>query len=992
MTFTIQFDYRFDSTGFFSSADRRAALEAAAAEWEAVIRDEFDDLPVGTMFSVQNPTTLAIETVTLTNAVDDIIVFVGATEFPGPTLALAGPDGWDAEGDAYSARISSDFRGTGPVTDFEPWAGGITFDSLTNWSFSLDGPVEGRSDFLSVAVHEIGHILGIGTSSAFDRWIVNDHFTGPNALSVNNGDPIPVEEDHAHVEEGFAEDTVSLDPILTIGKRVLISEIDKALLADIGYEIEGFTQQGSTPPLASAEGELIFGRNVADILDGLGGNDSLQGASGNDILRGNTGNDNLFGQDGNDTLFGDQGDDYLDGGAGQDELRGGAGKDTFFGQGGQDIFVIGAGDGRNTLSDFDVSTETIRLIDSGFSSATQVVDAITKPFSNVSRITLSDGTTVDVFHTSQSGSPLSASNFELVTKAGPTGSDASPDTEQTNPEETGPKLMNGTETANLLSGTQSDDHIFGLGGNDTLSGGGGNDTLTGGTGSDDFVIQPGDGIVRITDYLLLSDNLDLSGFGRADVVQALATAQNANGVVLTFGDGTVLNIQGPGVTTSSLSLTDITAGGADAPTTGQVEIDGDFRVGQTLTANLVSVSDDDGLNAGKTIYQWMRDGEPVQGAISATYVVAEADLGSALSLRVSVSDIFGTRTSLTSTRTEITADGSNHPSVPDTPETPEGGDGDTSTDSQDDVFDEEQDVNSVNDTHVTATPYNDVFTARSGMETIFGGGGNDKVVFASSQDNFTVSIRADGISVTDRRADGVGTIELLDIEQIDFEFRSLGTSDAVTLPDHDALGNLSDDEFELFIELYIAYFNRAPDAIGLAFWATAYANGTSLDEMALLFAGQPETQGIYPEGTNIVRFVADIYENVLGRAPDLEGLNFWKDALNSGAVSQNEFILEILRGAKADPFAGASQAFIDRQMADQVYLEQKTDLGALFAVHRGMSDVADAAAVMDVFDGSENGLASAIAAIDGFFADASDADNGAFLMPLIGFLDAPSLL
>lgn len=758
--FTIEFDYRFDSTGFFDAPDRRAALEAAAAHWEDVIADEFEDLPAGTEFTIWNPVTSVSETITLSSTVDDVIVFVGAADFPGATLAYAGPDGTDASGDLYAARISSNFRGSGPVTDFEPWAGVITFDSSANWSFDLDGPRPGQNDFLSVAVHELGHVLGIGTSGAFDAWVVGDTFTGPNARAANNGDPIPVEDDHAHVEEGFAGDLVSLDPILTTGTRILLSEIDKAMLADVGYEIAGYLKQGTTPPIATELSERIFGRDVDDMIDGLEGDDSLQGANGNDVLNGNAGHDDLFGQIGNDTLFGGAGNDYLDGGEGNDVLIGGVGADTYYGQAGRDIFIIGLGDGRNTIADFEVSSETIRLIDSGFLATSHVVGAITKPFSNVSRITFIDGTTVDVFHRSQTGSPLTAANFELVSETVPgnenpvaSDNDAEKPAEQPAPAEPGP-------TENL-----------------------------------------GD-----------------------DVPEGIVTDEDA--------------------------------------------------------------SPDD-------------------------------------------------------------------------------------------------------DAPFTATPGDDLFTVRTETETIFGGGGTDTVMFASPQETFTLAIRTDGVSVTDRRPDGIGTIELIEIEQIDFEIRSTGLSEPIPLPDHSALATLSEEEFENFIELYIAYFNRAPDAIGLTFWANCYAEGTSLDEMALLFADQVETRALYPEDSSNLTIVADIYANVFGRAPDLEGLNFWKAALDAGVVGRDEFILEVLKGAKAAAPENASQAFVDRQAADRLYLEQKTDLGALFAVHRGMSDVDDAISVMALFDGSSESLSSAMAAVEATYLDATDPLSGEFLMPMIGFLDDP---
>lgn len=234
----------------------------------------------------------------------------------------------------------------------------------------------------------------------------------------------------------------------------------------------------------------------------------------------------------------------------------------------------------------------------------------------------------------------------------------------------------------------------------------------------------------------------------------------------------------------------------------------------------------------------------------------------------------------------------------------------------------------------------------------------------------------------------MGTITLSNIERLDFEFSpdDAGPMDLTQFIGHT---DLSAADFEAFIEMYIAYFNRAPDALGLAFWGTAYANGTTLEEMAQLFLDQDETREVYREDTTNIRFAAEVYSNVLGRAPDLEGLQFWKDALDSGAVSKDEFILELLRGVDAAPPPDADASFVEKQLADQQYLEQKTDLGALFAVHFGMSDVNDATNIMALFDGSQEGLNAAIAAVNAAYSDALDVENGDFLMPLVGVLDTP---
>lgn len=727
----IEFDYRFDSGGFFDDPERRIALETGAHHWSTIIQDTFADVPIGTTFTVRNPTTLAVETVNLERPIDDIVIFVGARDLPSSTLAVGGPDGSNAKGDVYAARISSDFRGNGSVTDFEPWAGSITFASGVDWSFSLNDPTPSLHDFLSVAIHEIGHVLGLGTSSAFERWLIDGGFTGPNSMAINNGAPIPIDDDHAHVEDGFAGDIVALDPVLIGGTRVVISEYDKAMLADIGYEIAGFEKQGAGHPITTAASERVFGTNLGDIISGLGGDDSLQGADGPDVLNGNSGDDDLFGQNGNDTLSGESGDDNLDGGPGDDELRGGPGTDVYFGHAGADTFVIARGDGTNRTADFDLSADTLRLIDSDFQTIEDILQAVTKPFSNVSRVRLDDGTIIDLYHDSQFGTPLTVDHFEL----GEPVSHINARDESSNSEE---GEQEGTPASAVLEGTALND----------------------------------DGLIASSDY-----------------------------------------------------------------------------------------------------------------------------------------------------------------------------------------------------THING---------RDGIDTVH---------FSGDQSSYSVALWSDGVRVTDRRPNGLGTIHLENVELIEFDSGDLVFGEAMDLRIFGAHKQLNQDALEAFVELYIAYFNRAPDALGLGFWSSAFAHGTTREDIAALFVEQDETVERYPSSLSTLHFISDVYVNVLGRAPDVDGLLFWNDALDRGAVSRANFILELLDGVKADLPAKSDADLVARQEEDQQYLEHKTDLGVRFAIELGMSNVQAATDVMLAFDGSLSSFETASRLVDEMHVSASDPESGAFLMPLVGLLD-----
>ena len=85
--------------------------------------------------------------------------------------------------------------------------------------------------------------------------------------------------------------------------------------------------------------DLLYGGAGADRLDGGDGDDSLWGGSGNDVLTGREGKDQLYGEDGDDTLNGGDGDDLLEGGAGNDRLYGNAGNNILRGGEGNDELV-----------------------------------------------------------------------------------------------------------------------------------------------------------------------------------------------------------------------------------------------------------------------------------------------------------------------------------------------------------------------------------------------------------------------------------------------------------------------------------------------------------------------------------------------------------------------------------------------------------------------------------------------------------------------------
>ena len=279
----------------------------------------------------------------------------------------------------------------------------------------------------------------------------------------------------------------------------------------------------------------------------------------------------------------------------------------------------------------------------------------------------------------------------------------------------------------------------------------------------------------------------------------------------------------------------------------------------------------------------------------------------------------------------------------------------------------------------------DRFTGGADDDTLFGGDGTgDTAVYSGPQARYTIQIERDGVTVTDRSG-AEGTDALSEIE-----FLSFGDAVDFNLANQVGIASLSAAEIETIVELYIAYFNRAPDAEGLNFWGSAYANGVSLEQIATLILGDTETQQTYPDTLSTLDFVTQVYNNVLGRTPDQGGLEFWANVLDSGGRTRDNFILSVLQGAKADPDSSASQEFIDLQLGDRAYLSDKTDIGTYFAVIRGLSDVTEADSVMDLFiRGDQSSINAAFEATNAIYNAALAADGGDFLIQLVGIVDDP---
>ena len=86
--------------------------------------------------------------------------------------------------------------------------------------------------------------------------------------------------------------------------------------------------------------------------------------------------------------------------------------------------------------------------------------------------------------------------------------------------------------------------------------------------------------------------------------------------------------------------------------TGAPAINGSARVGETLTVDIASIADEDGLENVAFAYQWLADDADINGATGATYTLVAAEEGRAIKVEVSFLDDAGNDEALTSEATD----------------------------------------------------------------------------------------------------------------------------------------------------------------------------------------------------------------------------------------------------------------------------------------------------------------------------------------------------
>lgn len=280
----VTLDYTYDTTNFFGAgnpsgatagAQARAALEAVANFYSDILDDTFSAIQTPPNYSSQtfngvafwtwslnftHPVTAG--TVTLQNQVigaNEYRIYAGARNVGGTTLGIGGPGGYNysssnngggftqAEVNQISAitdAFEDDIVRREEASGFARWGGVITFDSAgTVWHYNHNtAPAGSANDFYSVAIHELGHALGLGASSNWSAFISGGVFTGPASMAEYGSSP-PATTGHwasgtmSRIYGTNTPQEAALDPEITTGTRKRLTALDAAGLTDIGWDV-----------------------------------------------------------------------------------------------------------------------------------------------------------------------------------------------------------------------------------------------------------------------------------------------------------------------------------------------------------------------------------------------------------------------------------------------------------------------------------------------------------------------------------------------------------------------------------------------------------------------------------------------------------------------------------------------------------------------------------------------------------------------------------
>jgi subtilisin-like proprotein convertase family protein len=187
-----------------------------------------------------------------------------------------------------------------------------------------------------------------------------------------------------------------------------------------------------------------------------------------------------------------------------------------------------------------------------------------------------------------------------------------------------------------------------------------------------------------------------------------------------------------------------------------------------------------------------------------------------------------------------------------------------------------------NDT-LTGGAGNDVLDGGAGNDTIDGGAGINTAVYHGAQANYTITKTATGFTITDKTGLD-GTDQLTGVQRLQFADTAVGFD----------VGGHGGQAFRIFQ----AAFNRAPDKAGLGYWMNALDHGASLLDVTNGFIQSAEFKALYGANPTNADLVNKYYANILHRAPDQAGADYWTKLLDQHVVTNGDVLMNISESAE----------------------------------------------------------------------------------------------
>ena len=175
---------------------------------------------------------------------------------------------------------------------------------------------------------------------------------------------------------------------------------------------------------------------------------------------------------------------------------------------------------------------------------------------------------------------------------------------------------------------------------------------------------------------------------------------------------------------------------------------------------------------------------------------------------------------------------------------------------------------------------NNRFMPGAGNNAIDGMGGIDTVAYTGAKSNFTIERGVYGVKVTDKSG-ALGSDNLINVERIQF-------GDGWKAIDIDGIAGQ-------VYRLYEAVFGRPSDAAGMGYWIDRMEKGTSLLQVSKEFiTNQPEFDKLYGTNPSDGEFLTKLYANILDRAPDEAGYQYWVGRIVDS--SREQILMEFSEG------------------------------------------------------------------------------------------------